>query len=157
MHMPHSAALLQAAGGNVNKSQNCLLSYIWLFFIIYQQLLLTRSCHFMGRQRELLVKLLFIHGISLPGRSAGRGGEGAILSDIWDRIFSPGPRGLSQMGGLKSFILLRGNNKVFSTGWNGGSSFPSGQKFTHPCPTRRSLPVDSPTNFYFPRQRFIPH
>ena len=43
---------------DVNKPQNCFLSYIWLFFIIYQILLLTRHV-ILQAGRQLLVKLIF--------------------------------------------------------------------------------------------------
>ena len=61
---------------------------------------------------------------------------------------------VSQMGGLKSFTPS--GNKAFSTGRDGGSLSPTGQKFTYPSSTRKSRPENSSPNFYFPHQRFIP-
>ena len=63
---------------------------------------------------------------------------------------------LTQMGGLKSFTLFfwEGGQQGFLGGW--GSPSPTGQKFTHPSPTRNSPPVDSPPNFYYPPPKVHP-
>ena len=64
--------------------------------------------------------------------------------------------GLSQMRGLKSFTLFGGDNKVFSSGGNAGSPFPTGQKSTHPSPTRESPPSRLNSKFLFPLTKVHP-
>ena len=52
--------------------------------------------------------------------------------------------GLSQMGGLKFLTFLGGDNRIFSTGWNGGVSTPLAKNSLIPSPPGKALPVDSP-------------
>ena len=65
---------------------------------------------------------------------------GTVLLGLRDLTFSPNPRQLSQMGDLKFFTLLGGNNRIFSTEGDGESPSSTSQEFTHPSPTRKSLP-----------------
>ena len=44
---------------NVKKPQNCFLFYIWLFFCYLSIIIANHTCYAMGRQGELLVKLIF--------------------------------------------------------------------------------------------------
>ena len=84
-----------------------------------------------------------IHAILAPRKMGGQ-----FYWILGDLKFSPTPWGLSQMGGLKFFTLLREDNKSFLNWGMEGESPPTGQNLLIFPPTGKVPPVDSPHKIF---------